>query len=489
MSETNREIELKFALTPEQRDAILERPECADTIAVRRLVSTYFDTADHALRRAGYTLRLRRESGRWIQTVKSCAAGEGLVRGEWSAAAPRGRPDPALITCKPVADMLTGADMTPLFTVDMTRRIVTLVNARSRIELCLDEGEVRVADRVAPVLELELELKSGAPKTLLAYARRLRDAHALRPAFVSKAERGFALFPPIGLEAPRFAPAVISREMRAHEAFAATAYAALKHSVAQAERLRETPDAEAVHQLRVGARRLRSLIWIFKPITGDTQAARINRAWKHLASRLGPAREIDVCLDGAFALFDWRADAEARDAVERRLRSVRKRAYARAHRAVEDDRFSALVFETLSWIESGRLSAPARDEPITDFTAASLDRARRRVARRTKKFGRLEPQARHAARIAAKTLRYAAEAFGPLFDAHPKRRRRFLARVKTVLANLGDLNDLAVGRAVFGSPGPAPVLAWLGDRETSLMKAAKKSLRRFAKAERFWPRE
>ena len=54
--------------------------------------------------------------------------------------------------------------------------------------------------RSEPILELELELKSGPPDALLALARVLEQdggpgtTHWLRPSDLSKAQRGLALF-------------------------------------------------------------------------------------------------------------------------------------------------------------------------------------------------------------------------------------------------------------------------------------------------------
>ena len=68
------EIELKLRLPRSAVAAVLRHPAVA---AVRRgrtrvatLRSTYFDTDDIRLARAGIGLRLRREGRRWLQTIK-----------------------------------------------------------------------------------------------------------------------------------------------------------------------------------------------------------------------------------------------------------------------------------------------------------------------------------------------------------------------------------------------------------------------------------
>ena len=76
----DREIELKFLLPPEAASQALAALN-GDEGAVRQLDATYFDTPDHALRRAGYGLRVRDGEGGRKQTLKSASAGGVFARG------------------------------------------------------------------------------------------------------------------------------------------------------------------------------------------------------------------------------------------------------------------------------------------------------------------------------------------------------------------------------------------------------------------------
>ena len=80
------EIELKFQLPAAAREAV--RAELAEAGArVQRLQAAYVDTPDRALARARSALRLRREDGAWVQTLKAQGAGV-LVRLEHNAELP-----------------------------------------------------------------------------------------------------------------------------------------------------------------------------------------------------------------------------------------------------------------------------------------------------------------------------------------------------------------------------------------------------------------
>jgi triphosphatase len=90
------EIELKFLIAPESSNVILARLEGRE--AVRQLDATYFDTAGHALRKAGFGLRIRDgENGR-KQTLKSASSGGVFARGEWESAVEGPEPDRACWT-------------------------------------------------------------------------------------------------------------------------------------------------------------------------------------------------------------------------------------------------------------------------------------------------------------------------------------------------------------------------------------------------------
>ena len=88
-----------------------------------------------------------------------------------------------------------------------------------------------------------------------------------------------------------------------------------------------------------------------------------------------------------------------------------------------------------------------RERPIAEFAADALDK---RLSKLDPKedLAALPVEQRHHERIKIKKLRYAADAFAALFDAHPKRRKRMTAAFKDAQECLGLLNDDAVGREI-----------------------------------------
>jgi inorganic triphosphatase YgiF len=484
-----REVELKFHLEPARGPEALAwlargRPQSASALR-----AIYFDTENHDLDRGGLFLRVRAEDGRWIQTVKSRVAPEGkLGRGEWNRSTPGPAPDLAAARRTPAREIL-GPDtrLTALFTVAVERRTVEIRTPDSLIEAALDSGAVETSGRCAPINELELELKEGSPLALFSLATRLADAFPANPSVIAKADRGYALADGGPVRPRRFQSPTLSGRMTAGEAFRAMARAALDQVLWNAELVREAPTAEAIHQARVGLRRLRATLKTFKSVVADGRLPDIRAGLKTLSVELDPARNLDVFLEGA-----WDRDSHARDA-EDAARAARAAAYARARRAVGGQAARRALLDTLTWIESGPWTekgarhARRRDRPIVDFAAASLGKGRSRLVEAGAHLARLEPSARHRVRIQAKGLRYAADVFDQLFCDHPKRGRRFLKALEELLEDLGGLNDIATARVLALGFSHAPdMLEREAARERELVAAADAAFGDFKRAKPYW---
>jgi inorganic triphosphatase YgiF len=385
----------------------------------------------------------------------------------------------------------------PLFTVIVERQTVTSIEAGSTIELSLDKGVATHGARSTSFGELELELKSGDPAALFAFAGGLRKAFALRPGFTTKADRGFALMDKKGPPGRRFRASVLHRKMAAGVAFKTIALAALEQIAGNAEDLRENPNAEVIHQMRVGARRLQSTLSTFKPIVSDGRMDEVKTKLKWLLGELDLARNLDVFLSGALArALRSKGDKEDLVALRVRLRMARKAAYARARTAAEGDRFSALLLDILTWTEvgpwneAGGKAAALRDAPIGQFAANALEKARCGARKRARRFDHLSREGRHKLRIRTKTLRYTADVFEGLFKAHPKRARRFACRIKVLLDCLGELNDVATGEGLVAEhTAPKGLIDRQASRETRLIGSARRAWDDFGETKRFWPKQ
>ena len=114
--------------------------------------------------------------------------------------------------------------------------------------------------------------------------------------------------------------------------------------------LREADSVEAVHQLRVAVRRLRSAVSTFADVADDDHAEAIKAELKWLAGACDEARDLDVFAESAAALVDPTLDLSPLAPV---VEAARARAHAKACAAVASGRFRDLVLDTTAWVETG----------------------------------------------------------------------------------------------------------------------------------------
>jgi triphosphatase len=492
----DREIELKFLIPPEA--AALALAQLKGEGAVRQLDATYFDTADHALRKAGFGLRVRDGEGGRKQTLKSASAGGVFSRGEWEEAIAGPGPDRDALARTPAAAMLQGETLAPVFTTRVERTVRIVQVGEAVIEAALDRGELSADGRRAAVCELELELKSGEPKALFDLARQLAKRVPLRLSLVSKAERGYGLAAGEEATSPRRQAAILDPKSTVAEALQALGQAGLAHLCAALEALRDRPEPDSVHQARVAARRLRALLKIFKPLAQDESARALDEELDWLAGELDAARDLDVFIGDVWDKTAAGAAFAGRDDFERALRAARANAYLRMEAALESPRARDVLLEAAAWLEAGAWMtdptlAEIRDRRATVFAAEVLDHRHKQVRKRAKHFGDLDAHGRHRLRLKGKTLRYAAEDLSPLFPDHPHRAERFVEATKTVQDTLGALNDLSVRQGLVESVAHGDqTLARdaarivLASDESDLLDVARKAIATLQNAKTFW---
>jgi triphosphatase len=170
------------------------------------LANIYFDTPELTLARSKSALRLRHTPDGWLQTFKTAGnASSGMhSRHEWEmpVAGEALEIDALLQVCDEptVAAALRAAapDLIELFRTNFTRTLWQLASHGATIEAAIDQGNVLATvngeARQAPILEIELELKSGEEAALHALAEELgQHVQGLAPDDVSKAQRGYRL--------------------------------------------------------------------------------------------------------------------------------------------------------------------------------------------------------------------------------------------------------------------------------------------------------
>lgn len=491
-----REIELKLECASPDLTALAAHPRLqgAEHAEPELLVTTYYDTPAQDLRAAGLTLRVRNQGGRHIQTVKAGSGGVGLFdRAEWETEIAGEAPDPAAWAETAADKVLRKADapLERLFSTRITRRVIPVEQGASRILVTLDEGRVESPAGDAPICELELEIAEGEAGDLFALAQILAETVPLRLSATAKSGRGFALVDGTSPTVVKAEPVDLPEEASAGEVFRRVARACLRHLRLNETAFLASHAPEALHQMRVSLRRLRSALSLFAPmLDGDPRAVSFGDEIKRVTEPFGHARNLDVFLgDTLPSLAQQRPDDADLVAVRELAEAERAKAYEGVLAILESPQWRGLIIDVAGWIEAG---AWATQDPAAEdgraFAAQVLDRARDRLKKRGRGLKKLDPHTRHRARIAAKKLRYGAEFFAGLYTKKKARRRQdtFGAALSDLQDHLGTLNDLETARSMMESLGGPPMPGPDDEGTRELLVAAAEARAELLDVKPFW---
>ncbi|HEY2256284.1 MAG TPA: CHAD domain-containing protein [Variovorax sp.] len=495
------EFELKFQVDADRRAAV-EAAVARGRSHRTRLRARYFDTADGALAASHIVLRLRKEGGAWVQTAKAPTDGP-LERLEHNVELPPSRasdpPEPLIArhAGTPVGERIAKAlqqsghdpaqvELVPLYGTDVWRTTREMRTGDALVELAFDVGQVRSGARSHPLCELELELKHGSPASMLELAGRWCARYALWLDTVSKAERGARLArgevhgAPVKAENPQ-----LDRRASGPQMFRAVLNNCLRQILQNASEIAAgSSDAEHIHQLRVGIRRLRTALREMAELAPSPP----DPAW-------------DQALVDAFrALGQQRDLAQLQETVQPQIEALGGPRIQFADASVASPEPGEVVRATRFQAVLMRLVAASLPDGVADDASADtvaprqilrarLAQLHRQVVRDGKRFEALGPDEQHRVRKRLKRLRYLGEFAASLFDR--REARRYLEKLEPVQDALGAHNDAAVAiaacREMAAHDGGAWfAVGWLTARHPASAKECGKALAELSKLRPFW---
>jgi inorganic triphosphatase YgiF len=447
------EVELKLSLAPADNHKLQHLPLIAahagGAVRKQQLAARYFDTPDLHLLRHGAGLRVRKVDGEWIQTMKAGGSVQSGLhsRNEWEGAVDRAWPRLAALR------KLVGEDdewlavlaapelkerLEPLFLVDVERHTWDLEVDGNQIELVLDHGHIERHGQRIPINEIELELKHGNPASLYAFALRLHEQIPLRLSNINKAERGYMLVRQTGTVAWH----AKALKLRAGTSVRDAMLAVLGNCLQQIQRNEDAviagDDAETLHQMRVGVRRLRCALKLFENIAPCPPALLDDIGW--LGTQLGAARDWEVMLTSTLSKVQanpggqhglMELQALTLDAARERRRQ--------AAQALLSVRYTHLMLTLGSWMLQ---AAPTLHGSAAKFSRDSMQQLHKKLLKRAGRMEDDDPASMHRTRIAAKRARYALEFFHSLYRV--KDARVYLKALAATQEELGRHNDLVV---------------------------------------------
>ena len=446
------EIEFKFKIADHQKERVLSgfgdgAAEAFD------FETTYFDTPDLDLKSRGMQLRLRRDGDAIIQTFKSKSAKSGPFGREENEI----RVADATLNLDHVAGQLPDDlksefakwELRPQFRTKFHRISLELSNGDFVAEESYDSGDILADQRSSEISEVEIEFKAGS---LPAYSAACLDFLDRVPSGLlleGKAARGFRLAhnktpdPVFANREP------VSGDDALPDAILALLRRHFAHFLENHPAVVRGGAPEAIHQMRVGMRRLRAALQSFSPVLDLAPARGLLDEIRNLFALLGPIREADVFLaENLPAMRAAGLGAAKSDLLEREIVRFREQRFAVLKDALTGPDFARLVIRLNDWIE-GRQWLMQRDpldqlltqRRVREFAATRLRSLQHKLFKKADKARAGTLDEWHETRIAAKKLRYASTPLiGALLDEADA--AEYAERLSDLQDCLGELNDL-----------------------------------------------
>lgn len=514
MAEKQIEIELKLRIDPKHVARLKNAPVLREVKEGRRLITThlvsiYHDTPKLSLASKGLAIRVRKKGTKgWEQTVKtSNGLREALPkRHEWTVELENGELDLDLFTDKDVTKLLNKfakkKKIERIFESDLKRSSVDLTYRDAVMELAIDQGVVRSGEKEVPISEVEFELKEGHPAALFDLALELQRTVPLLLSMRTKASRGRDLYLGKAPGAYRAAPVALASDMSSETAFRAVLAQGLLMILGNEVCVRQDLDVEGCHQMRIGMRRLRVALNLFKKNLPAGEAVLLRRLLKTCSKGLEGLRDWDVFLSETLPMIEERFPehagvGELRKAAEKQ----RAKALSAAREMLDQPEYAQLLLILGAWATYSRWASGASAEqmramaaPVTEMAVPLLDRAYKRVTKRGDNVSNLTVPQLHALRLDVKQMRYATEFFGAVYPA--KKVKKFRSKLTSMQEILGQLQDAAVAEARLMALAPSLskdgmiavglVSGWFGARADHKLEGIEEAVQDFSKQKAFW---
>jgi len=500
---SDREQELKLAVPEGAAGMLLDHPVLGlsgPDARRKHQVSTYYDTVGETLARNGVALRVRRNDGTHVQTVKAAGrAGIAADRGEWEWPVDDDLPDASLLARTPIADRLpAGLDLRPVVTteIDRTSRMLRLDDG-TEIEAAFDAGWIIAGNAREPVRELELELRRGNAGALYRLALQLHASMPLTIETAAKSERGFRLRRGAQAGPSKAAHVALASGTPGAGAFREIMAVGLHHLLVNRPAAL-AGNAEGLHQMRVAVRRLRAGLALFQPHLERHALARFQAELRRIGRVFGEARGWDVFCRQILPDMTARDTAGWGSLLRQPAEACREAAYRAVTQAIGAPDFTALVLGLAAWAEQGCTAANllgdhALHRPISRLCPDLLDRLADKVEHRGRHIDDGSDADRHALRKSLKKLRYASDYVA---GAYPRKAvESYLHRCKKLQQTLGDISDTVAAtglaeRLAERHTDLAPALSALACLLTARRQDALHDLprrwRKFQHEQRFW---
>ncbi|GAB01949.1 MULTISPECIES: CYTH and CHAD domain-containing protein [Acinetobacter] len=480
------EIELKFQLPESKKKNVLQTLNKQKAQKIR-LQAKYYDTADRLLAKNYVAIRLRQEGEHWVQTFKA-ASKNHLQRIEEDIFLGKCAEEPELDlslykhnqTVQSVLRDILGNNAPELilqFQTDVQRSFHVFEFENSKIEVCLDDGEIRTPTDQAKICEVEFELKQGSAQDLILFSKTWVEKYQLWLDVRSKAERGNLLA--IG---KKVSPATKAKSLNlesnasAEQAIKQIIENTLNHILPNAAAIADgVAKATHVHQARVGLRRLRSALKHF-----SNWSTQIDPTWEsqlaEIFQALGESRDFDAIKDAVIPLVQQVSHFEF-GLITNQPNNIAQQ--------FSHPKTTQLFLSLLNFVYSEN----EHKAKLSKQVAKSLSQLYAKILKDSAQFLDLPVEQQHRTRKRVKQLRYCIDFIAGLYPE--KNIQPFLDKLEPIQEYLGFYNDLYVAEKIFEQQAVGQseflfALGWVKAQQPHVAKKADKKLKTLSIQDAFW---
>lgn len=517
------ELEIKFCV-PTFTQANLAKQVESKTAKKQRLSAYYFDTPNNDLAKHGIALRIRYEDEQWVQTLKT--SGDGVAKRLELNTILDLSDTPAKINANDLPNQLKLEDnqqlseqlskvmsldtlaknLTVQYFTDVERVSRLVKKNNSQIEIAYDVGKVGKGKTKAeqfPVHEIEFELIEGEVADLVDLAKTWCKKYKLYLSTVTKAQRGTLLLAGQTFANPSKAD-LTTLQLDKNTSQFGFLQQVVNNCLAQilpnATAIADgSPDGNHVHQIRVGLRRLRTALKVFKNFAPNVNAGddsygidpNWNTVLKQTFSLLGEFRDREILQIKTQPMLEAVGSPHVKWSTQVDIMPID---------AVRANDFQIVLLELIAFTHATLPQTLAKsDKKAKTAVTKKLDKLFNNIAVASEHFAELDTESQHDVRKDLKTLRYVSEFSAPLYmDAKDSKKGKkaqklnaFLQYLEPAQDVLGEYNDNVVGHAHYvekakTDPNALFAVGWFGGQEKASAEKCAVSLKTVKNAPIFW---
>ena len=196
------EFEIKLGVENETLMKAILNDSAINSLGEFSIVSMhayYYDTAALDLLNVKYSLRLRKENGQYVATLKTGHFSESkgvFFRNEWNV--PLKNKEFSIDVFENekenLKDITKGEKLNVILETDFIRRKMDIKFGESYLELAVDHGRISSGKRQFPICEVEVELKEGREEDVFGFIEKYLSKYGLPMEEKSKFARGVSLY-------------------------------------------------------------------------------------------------------------------------------------------------------------------------------------------------------------------------------------------------------------------------------------------------------